>query len=330
MKAGSNYANGGWDKEISGFWIAKFEAGYVGQAANPSSAVDSSVQYSTLKSWTGIKNDDNYKHIYYNTRELGGAIKWPTFSPTRPSFNFIGISDAYSLCRELSSKTSPFKLSNIDSHLVKNSEWGAVAYLSYSDYGTNGNRIVENSSQTDGWYGSRAVTGYGDVAEEVDNKPVKGDVLVLSPTKNFVWSSTNGQKASTTGNIYGVYDMSGGASEWVSGYVASGNNYVGYAGRLSGDNNKYKSRYQIGDDEEIYSIQVNQKRKGEAIWETSSDGKGNTSWDEGNSLSVSTWNAFFTRGGHYDIGGKAGIFSFASETGWCAPHIGFRCVLINN
>src|SRR5699024_7042607 len=68
-----------------------------------------------------------------------------------------------------------------DTHLMKNSEWGAVAYLSHSKYGTL-KEITANGS---------GKTGGGNYRSNVAQ--------------------------STTGNIYGVYDMSGGVGEYVMG-----------------------------------------------------------------------------------------------------------------
>ncbi len=39
---------------------------------------------------------------------------------------------------------------NLNSHEMKNSEWGAVAYLTYSPYGRNGNELAVN--QCTGYY----------------------------------------------------------------------------------------------------------------------------------------------------------------------------------
>ena len=69
------------------------------------------------------------------------------------------------------------------SHMVKNSEWGAVAYLTHSKYGRNGNEIEVNTK-------SPFVTGGDEGLAYIDN--------VLQ---------------STTGNVYGIYDMSGGGWE---------------------------------------------------------------------------------------------------------------------
>lgn len=84
-------------------------------------------------------------------------------------------------------------IENVDAHLIKNMEWGAVAYLSHSTYGING-EITANSN-TDGYTGGGSGSAY----------------------------ITNVNQ-STTGNVYGIYDMSGGMYDYVMG------NYKGYTG----------------------------------------------------------------------------------------------------
>ena len=81
-----NFANGGWDKEISGIWVAKFEAGYA-SGNNDATVKASTVKYSQQDvsvsevesgvsggSWTTARNwlDGlyNYTTIY---------IKYPVF-----------------------------------------------------------------------------------------------------------------------------------------------------------------------------------------------------------------------------------------------------------
>ena len=91
-----------------------------------------------------------------------------------------------------------------ESHLIKNSEWGAVAYLTQSQYGRNGNEIDINSS-------SLYTTGNGGGTTGVDGH--QG-----TSYSYYKYNTTIGAKASTTGNIYGVYDMSGGACEYVAAF----------------------------------------------------------------------------------------------------------------
>ena len=37
--------------------------------------------------------------------------------------------------------------------------------------------------------------------------------------KSYAWYTKEGQLASTTGNLYGIYDMNGGSSEYTAGYL---------------------------------------------------------------------------------------------------------------
>ncbi len=42
----------------------------------------------------------------------------------------------------------------------------------------------------------------------------------------YAYNTTNGMKASTTGNVSGVYDLSGGVYERTAGYISNGNDYL--------------------------------------------------------------------------------------------------------
>ena len=94
-----------------------------------------------------------------------------------------------------------------DPHMIKNTEWGAVAYLSHSKYGTceneTCNKVQMNSSTVN-------ITGCG---PQSDGSVDSGEVCNK-------YETLLGQLASTTGNIYGVYDMSGGRYEWVMANVS--------------------------------------------------------------------------------------------------------------
>ncbi len=340
-ESSTNYANGGWDREIPGFWIAKFEAGYVGEAGTlgTDAAKNSPVVYTTTKSWNGSTETETQNN-YYGERSVDSTnVKWPTFQPFRPSFNYIGISDAYELCKaidgsENNGQENPYKLSRVDSHLTKNSEWGAVAYLSYSDYGQgNATEVTINNRSAGGSNNVWAVTGYaGDTAKATTAEFNLADLTAGSVSNP--WYSANGDNASTTGNTSGVYDMSGGLMEWTAGYIVPTveGPYRIYHGKFEGSNTKYMSKYSNSDKGQFgpnnYNVDSNKKRLGEAIWETSSSGKDNTGWFNDNSDFLASDTPFMRRGGTYGNAASAGIFAFNRFGGYCDWLTGFRAVLV--
>lgn len=327
FKDGRNnrYANGEWNEEITGFWMAKFEAGY----EDSNKAIDSNVEFSTIMSYDGSTTIDK-TDSYYGTRQIGTLIKYPVFKANRPSMNYIGISDAYRLCRTMNSDNNPYGLtSKADSHLTKNSEWGAIAYLTHSKYGRNGEEVTINNITLGGTDTIYAVTGYG--AATIGGPAITTSISAIqNGTQTGSWTTLQGQKASTTNNIYGIYDLSGGLWEWAAGYIAAGDNYTAYGGNLKGENNKYRSKYEgiSQTNTENYKEDQNTKRIGEAIWETSISGTGKTSWNGDISYFSYTVEPFFIRGGSWGITAAAGTFAFISAPGCCYYNIGFRPVII--
>ena len=89
-----------------------------------------------------------------------------------------------------------FVSTEVDTHMSKNNEWGAVAYLTQSIYGrctgsTSCTEVgINNNNNYKTGYGAPAGSGTGDF--------------------NEAYNTTRGKDASTTNNIYGIYDMSGG------------------------------------------------------------------------------------------------------------------------
>ncbi len=315
-ESSTNFANGGWDKEIPGFWIAKFEAGYVENEG--SKAQDSPVKYTVTISWNNSQTV-NTQENYYGARTANNTkIKWPTFQPFRPSFNYIGISDAYELCRQIgntSAQNNPYKLDNVDSHLTKNSEWGAVAYLSYSKYGRgNWTDKAINSANAGGAENVWAVTGYSNSTNAVTTELSQ---LTGGSTAGG-WNTAEGENASTNGNTSGVYDMSGGLWEWTAGYIApSSGSDLTYGGKLkeenSGDSSRYKSKFESenGGTDRQKNYEKNKERLGEAIWETSDSGdESNSCWDGDFSGFVKSGQPFTIRGGYYAGGPTSGILAF--------------------
>lgn len=182
---GNGFANGEWDEEITGFWMAKFEAGYEGTANDPSSAKDSVVEYSVIYGYNkSIGNLAEITNTYYGTRAIGDNIKYPVFMANKPSMNYIGISDSYNLCKNLTAENNPYGLNNINSHLTKNSEWGAVAYLAHSKYGRNGEEIRINNVSANGENTIFAVTGYGASVENAPEDTTRRlNILTLESTE---------------------------------------------------------------------------------------------------------------------------------------------------
>ena len=336
----NGYANGEWDEEIEGFWMAKFEAGYAGNVGDPSSATDSGVTYKTIKSWTGSNTVDYAYNYYYQNgeRAVGSAIKFPTFQANRASVNFIGIADAYDLCMKIKDGTSVYGLNNVDSHLTKNSEWGAVAYLAHSKYGRDGEEVVLNNVTIDNDTESlRAVTGYAAAATEstpaTSASPVTTTLeAVQNGTLAGSWTTPQGQTASTTGNVYGIYDLSGGEWEWTAAYIQTNGDYEDYSWTLKGDSSKYKTKYAYSGtgetDTSNYAVTENQNRIGDAIHETSTAGTGTTSWNEDFSIFSYTTFPFFLRGGLWDGWYTTGTFAFYRDHGYGGNLIGFRAVLV--
>jgi len=124
-----------------------------------------------------------------------------------------------------------------ESHLMKNSEWGAVAYLTHSRYGRNGTEVTINNSST-------YITGNA------------GNTVSASSATGVTnaYNTTAGMKASSTGNISGIYDLSGGAYEYIAAYnkaysgeYFTGASYLNAGGThfasTGGTSTKYKTAY---------------------------------------------------------------------------------------
>ncbi len=147
----NDYINGGGDKELTGIWVAKFEAGYAG-GNNNAPIKDSKLTYSKstmILGQTEITEGDTNSARNWLDGVYGGNktnIKYPTFQGVTYAMNYINTEDAYFISQELTQDGNIYGLtSNTNSHLMKNSEWGAVAYLSQSEYGSNKANVYINN-----------------------------------------------------------------------------------------------------------------------------------------------------------------------------------------
>ena len=229
----------------------------------------------------------------------GSTIK---IQPGVQSWRNITVNDIFNNCKNYNS--------GLNSHMMKNSEWGACAYLSKSIYGINGEIWINpNSNYVTGQAGS--------------------SVSASETSLTNAYQTTNGVKASTTGNVYGIYDMSGGAWEYVASYVSNGNSNLGkYGASLVNSSGHLKQVYSKGSSDSYEpNYQSNKGRYGDAVYETSTAGSGTTSWYDDYSIFPSTITPFFHRGGIYSNGSRAGAFSFYNVTGNSYSYNGFRPVL---
>ena len=215
--------------------------------------------------------------------------------PGVSSWRSISVNDIYTNCINYN-KT-------LNSHMMKNDEWGAVAYLSRSKYGTNKEVTINSNSS---YY-----TGGG---------------------SGNAYATTNTAQ-STTGNVYGVYDMSGGAWEYVAAYVNNGNaNLTNYGSSLVNGDPKTKNVYTKASSESYENnYQQNKGVYGDAVYETSTSGSGTTSWDSDSSNFPNTIVPFFYRGGYCGVvGSYAGVFCFDWNYGSSNSYVSFRPVLVAN
>ena len=200
-----------------------------------------------------------------------GAIK---VQPGVQSWRGIEVNDIYTNCLNYNS--------TLNSHMMKNDEWGAVSYLTKSKYGKQNEEVWINNS-------SSHITGSaGNSANASIDEGITND-----------YTSTQGVKASTTGNVWGVYDMSGGAWEYVAAYVNNGDgNLTKYGSSLVNGEPKTKNVYGKGNsDTPTKNYSANSGVYGDAVYETSTNGEESTSWYDDDSYFPDTSVPFILRGG---------------------------------
>ncbi|MCI8575338.1 MAG: hypothetical protein HFI09_02605, partial [Bacilli bacterium] len=242
----------------------------------------------------------------------------------------------------------------LDSHMMKNTEWGAVAYLQHSKYGSMESvRINNNSNYVTGYSAVKEpACGYTNTNEECNRYGTTEDI-----TKP--WSTSVGYLASTTGNISGIYDMSGGSWKYVMGVMVdqngkpmSGRNSLSNSGfngtfgcpTCDGDTSgltslttgvdfptdtRYYDRYVYALNNETYNRRILGDATGE-MGPFEAVGSYNArfgSWYDDCGWLVSSSVPWFDRGNSFRYGKDAGIFMFGSDTGGAWDSASFRIVL---
>ena len=251
------------DKQLSGFWYGKFEMG--GTLASSCTNETCNVSNIVVKPNVSSLRSQKVSSFFYASRSM---------EQTGNSFGFVK--------------------DEVDTHMSKNNEWGAVAYLTQSIYGrcTSSTTCTEIGINNNSGY----LTGYGAPAGSNDS------------VTNGAYDTSLGKAASTTNNIYGIYDMSGGAYEYVMGVYT---NTIGESGFSSLPDTKYYNNYT----ETSYTEH--------ALTETKN-------WYSDSAAGfVNSINPWFKRGGNYGNGTYAGVFYFSINDGNSYSNYSSRLVISN-
>ncbi|MEI3356037.1 MAG: hypothetical protein V8R81_03010 [Clostridia bacterium] len=346
---------GGTGSELSGIWVGKFES------SNYTS------EYNNKSISTSTTNED----ILYGR----GDNKNVTIKPNVTSWRSINANDIFTVSQNMSKdedKIYGFNSPELTTTMMQNSQWGAVAYLTQSEYGnmqksTDGESGIWNNSYNEGityptsdngykMY-NRSVTLTGISGSSRDNstnyfskvveesKKDNGDSIEITYTTindnattggNYTntyyrYYTENGQKASTTRNIYGIYDMSGGALEYMANYLesATSNSYV--TSFLNKDK-KYQTQYAgtgatSSTADRTINYEANKGKYGDAIWETSNGCNGQLGWNQADSYFPYAGSPFFLRGGNYNSSTTADLFYINNNGAWEDNSYSFRVVL---
>ena len=252
----------------------------------------------------------------------------PTIKPNITSWRSQNVSTQFNTSQLFGN--SPIYGLTGESRMSKNSDWGAITYLSHSAYGINTEIRINNQN---GY-----ITGCGASAS---------DLTSTATCEIGYFSGVSSYPQSTTGNISGIFDMSGGAWEYQMGVYTNTTNdkysgmcdyyqsgYKGIYGNPSGNANcnssitnntsglyypsdKYYKLYQSA------SWQSKTSYLGDALGETNA-------WYKDTSNFVNASNPWFIRGGNGGNGVIAGGFYFNSNSGFANSNLSFRAVVLTS
>ena len=219
-------------EELTGMWVGKFEV---------SAPIDSAC-------YTSASED--------NCNKTGIT---PLVKPDVMSYRYaqVGTFETNIMAMNDSGNIYGFATTD-DTHMMKNQEWGVVAYLFYSRYGTcTDGRCLEikinNSSECYTGRSGGSIAGQtpinGTYTEQTSTEQYNSygfytyDGYLLNYGTNTKSSTKDMTKiASTTGNIYGIYDMSGGADDYVMGNMVSNDGTTMMSGNNTSNNSGYTGK----------------------------------------------------------------------------------------
>jgi len=234
----------------------------------------------------------------------------PGFKADKEAWRSITVNDIFNQTINLKNHITT-NTDGVDSHMMKNAEWGAAGMLAKA-IGNSKPKINGDNTYR---------TGY-----------------TTNGATNQIGSLDNTGETSTTGNMTGIFDMVGNTYEYVAGYVNNGHaNLNTYCQSLLDADSKYKEVFPVGstDDRPNNYAAANGMTDGMMIHETSSAGEGTTSWlnwqgNAADSYFPYSSSPVFVRGGIYG-NSVAGLAFFSSTTGVSNSNVGFRaCFVVLN
>ncbi len=281
-----------------------------------------------------------------------------TIKPELSSLRSQTVSSYFYMARSMqlnNASTYGFNKNIGDLHTMKNDEWGAVAYLSQSKYGKYGNGDYTGLNKEIFINNSFYITGKSGGSPNASSSATTyayNDMTNLGEGQGQA-----GPGASTTGNIYGIYDMSGGAWDRTMGVLAyyeypytplsgySTTNNSGFKGKIYENGNypdytnnpaikfpeeKYYNLYKVGTTKETIpsnSYLINSAKAcnnsicyGQALSETAS-------WYNDNPGFIYNERPWSLRGSYYDDSTTSGIFHSAAGEGHSVTYATSRLVL---
>ena len=251
--------------------------------------------------------------------ETTGSTSQLTVKPNNISLKSQTVSSMFNLALNYKSTMS--------SHMMKNTEWGAVAYLHHSKYGSSTELMINNNSDY--------LTGYASVTSPTcGNTGNNRECNKYGTTSDvtLAYNTETGYKASTTGNISGIYDMAGGAHEYMASYIEDNLGSSELTQDTIDANLKYFDIYNSSSDITTYNYRILGDATGEmgpfgvnTVISTSTYNQ--SSWYADYAIFVNSSNPWFNRGGALYDGTRAGAFYFDRRTGASSDYLGFRLVL---
>ena len=196
----------------NGFWVGKFETGNNADVTH-NDIVPNEIQIKpNVQSWRNIQAANAF-YSAYNYKHVNGAHN-----------------------------------EELDPHMMKNTEWGAVAILTNTKYGryNSDGTCIQGGCEVRMNNNSDYYTGYAAINAPTcgftgDNQPC--NVFSTSSTETTPWNTDVGTLASTTVNTTVIYDMSGGAWEYVMGILLDSTNTEPVSGRSNLFNSGFKGKF---------------------------------------------------------------------------------------